>query len=51
MKKKDIISALAHIGSKGGKKSSANLTPAERTERARKAASKRWENNKAEEKK
>lgn len=43
MKKKDIISALAHIGSKGGKKSSANLTPAQRTERAKKAAAKRWE--------
>lgn len=51
MKKKDLISALSYIGSKGGKKSSSNMTPAERTERARKAAAKRWEGAKEEDKK
>jgi hypothetical protein len=47
VKKKDISSAAALLGSKGGKKSSSNMTPEERSERGRKAIAKRWENAKA----
>jgi hypothetical protein len=33
---------LADLGSKGGKKAAASLTPAQRTARAKKAAATRW---------
>lgn len=41
---------LRKLGKKGGKKSSDNMTPEQRSERARKAGSARWEKEKANEK-
>jgi hypothetical protein len=38
---------LADLGSKGGKKAAASLTPAQRTARARKAAATRWKKKEA----
>jgi len=41
----EIKSAAAQLGSKGGKKRAENMTPERRAEIARKAAAKRWEQN------
>lgn len=38
---------LAEFASKGGKSSAAKMTPQQRSERARKAAQKRWAKKKA----
>lgn len=38
----DVKSAAAQLGSLGGKKRAANMTPERRAEIARKAADKRW---------
>jgi hypothetical protein len=45
-KKKDASHAAAFLGARGGKKAAANMTKAEKTERAKKAAAKRWEKKK-----
>lgn len=42
-----LSSAAAEMGSKGGKARAANMTPERRAEIARKAAAKRWEQNKS----
>ena len=42
MTNKTINKYLAKIGSKGGRKSSSNMTAEERTNRAKKAAAARW---------
>ena len=39
-------SAAAQLGSLGGKKRAENMTPERRSEIARKAAAKRWQQNK-----
>jgi hypothetical protein len=39
---KELSSAAAELGSKGGKKRAANLSPERRAEIAKKAAAKRW---------
>lgn len=41
-KRKTISDYMAKIGSKGGKKAAASMTPEQRKERARKAALKRF---------
>jgi len=38
-----IPKAISEFSAKGGRTSSANMTPEERKERGRKAAAKRWE--------
>ncbi len=43
MKKSEVSKYLAKIGSKGGKTAAARMTKKERSERARKAAEKRFE--------
>jgi hypothetical protein len=40
--REELTSAAAQLGRKGGKKRAANLTPAQRSEIAKKAAAKRW---------
>ena len=40
--REELASAAAQLGSKGGKKRAANLTPEQRSEIAKKAAAKRW---------
>lgn len=43
--REEVKSAAAQLGSLGGKKRAANMTPERRAEIARKAAVKRWEQN------
>lgn len=43
----ELKSAAAQLGSKGGKKRAANMTPERRAEIAKAAAAKRWENEKS----
>lgn len=43
VKKRDLSNAAAILGSKGGKKSSSNMTPEQRKERAKKAVKAREE--------
>lgn len=40
--REELKSAAAQLGSEGGKKRAANMTPGRRAEIARKAAQKRW---------
>ncbi|MEO5973025.1 MAG: hypothetical protein ABIP91_06655 [Sphingomicrobium sp.] len=40
--KRELSSAAAEMGRKGGKKRAENMTPERRAEIARKAAAKRW---------
>jgi hypothetical protein len=49
VKKRDVSKAAAALGAKGGRKSSSNMTPEERSERAKLAAKARWERKKQEE--
>jgi len=42
MKKKEVSSAAAFLGSRGGKKAAANMTSKERSERAKKGALAKW---------
>jgi general stress protein YciG len=42
----ELSSAAAEMGRKGGKKRAENMTPERRAEIARKAAAKRWSNEK-----
>jgi DNA-binding XRE family transcriptional regulator len=51
VKKKDISSAAAVLGSKGGKKAASNLTAKERSERGKMAIKARWERKKVGEEK
>jgi hypothetical protein len=44
--REDVKSAAAQLGSLGGKKRAENMTPERRAEIARKAAEKRWSNEK-----
>jgi len=44
----DVKSAAAQLGSLGGKKRAANMTPERRKEIAQKAAAKRWSNEQEE---
>jgi hypothetical protein len=46
--KRDISKVAAALGSKGGKASSSNMTPKERSERAKLAAKARWKKSKPE---
>lgn len=40
---KALLEELRKLGRKGGKKSSRNMTPEQRTERAKKAVKARWD--------
>jgi hypothetical protein len=42
MKKRDIIKGAKITGARGGEKAAANMTPEQRSERARKAAAAMW---------
>lgn len=49
-KKKDVSSAAALLGSKGGKKAASNMTAKERSERGKMAIKARWDKKREEEK-
>ena len=42
MKKKDMQKAFQIVGARGGKIAASNMTPEQRSERAKKAAAARW---------